>query len=199
MQLSINKVKQSGENIVEIQGGSSVVRIYPESSISTHTPTSAANTIEVFTTLTRESRTMKTAHGNLLINSIGEFEQNEIFLSTHINGERATDDAELNLVEVEVEGVKVLYYNSPASLNREVLNELGAIHVLVLEVQENYEQQLKAISAIDPQILIPVASPKADLAKFKQELGIAFESQPKFKAKASDFQVEEYLLQGVEL
>jgi hypothetical protein len=131
----------------------------------------------------------------MVVSSPGEFEKSGIFVFAQKNATH--DKANINFVEVDAENVRVLYYASNSELDRDLLNQIGVIHVLVVEVKKDFANLIKAISTIDPQILIPLFNEGVDVEKFKSELGIKFDQEKKFKCSASDFLNEEYVLHGV--
>jgi hypothetical protein len=144
-----------------------------------------------------EMRSRITTGGGLIIITPGEYEKHEVFVSTHKN---STSAAVTDVIEAEVDKVRIAYISSDIELNKEILESLGVIHVLILEVVDNFEKQLKVIGQIDPQLLVPIASEglaKDRFDKFISDLGVKFEEINKYKAKSTDFANEEYVMQGI--
>lgn len=135
----------------------------------------------------------KTAKEGMVIASPGEFEKDGMFIFTS----GSSGNELIDLVEVEAEGIRVLYYASNEEINRDLLNQIGVIDILVLQVDANYSKQIKTVSVIDPQVLVPMFADGVDKEKFKTEVGVKFEEVNKYKVKAGDFANEEYILHGV--
>lgn len=146
----------------------------------------------------REQRNLHGSGGGMVIASPGEFEKDGVFVWAQINNLEGEEKA-IDLVELEAEGVRVLYSSSTTEVRRDLLNDMGVIDVMVLFVQPEFQKQVKSVSAVDPQILIPVFAEGVDQERFKKEVGAKFESESKYKCKAIDFMNEEYVLQGVVL
>lgn len=134
----------------------------------------------------------------------GEYELAEVFISAQLNYPEGGDfqptlSDQLDLIEVEIDGVRVLYCGSDTPLNKKLLAQLGVIDVLLIRVGSDITQQVKTVSSVDPQVVIPMGLDKETVEKFKHELGTVFTPEKKFKAKAVDFAAEEYVLRGIEL
>lgn len=136
-----------------------------------------------------------TKEGGMSVVSPGEFEKAGIYVLAQKNSPK--DPGMMNFIEIEVENVRVLYYSAASEINRDLVNQIGVIDVLILGVFKDFENQVKAVSVIDPQILVPVFGPNVDIEKFKSEVGAKFDEEKKFKCSASDFSNEEYVLHGV--
>lgn len=148
--------------------------------------------IEVLTQIAEPS-VRKTAQGGMVIASPGEFEKDGMFIFTA----DTTGNERIDMVEVEAEGIRVLYYAASEEINRDVLNQIGVIDILVLQIGPEYAKQIKTVSIIDPQVLIPVFTEGVDVEKFKADVGVKFEETNKYKCKSTDFALEEYVLHGV--
>ncbi len=141
-----------------------------------------------------QGQTKKLANG-LLISQQGEYEVSEMFISA----QSAVDSGELDIVEVEADGVRVLLVSTAQNLPKEILSDLGVIDVLVLQlVSGSLSEQLKIVNTVDPQLVIPVGA-QAEVDKFKSELGVTFQQEKKLKLKSADFENEDFVLRGIEL
>jgi hypothetical protein len=141
-----------------------------------------------------QGQTKKLPNG-LLISQQGEYEVSEMFISA----QSAVDSGELDIVEVEADGVRVLLVSTAQNLPKEILSDLGVIDVLVLQlVNGSLSEQLKIVNTVDPQLVIPVGA-QADVDKFKTELGVTFQPEKKLKLKSADFENEDFVLRGIEL
>lgn len=146
-----------------------------------------------------DEKTVKDKNGNLIVTDLGEYEKGGNFVSVYDLKHLAGTRVELKIIEVEFEGVRMLYYSQEEELAKELLTELGVVDIMFVKVAKDFKQQLKAINAIDPQILIPLFD-DAELEKnFVSEIGMNFDPQKKLKAKAAEFTNEEYVMQGVKL
>jgi hypothetical protein len=132
--------------------------------------------------------------GGMVISSPGEFEKDGVFVWAQRN---KTEGSEIDFVEIEAERVRVLYTSTATEIKKDLLSDLGLIDVMILKVEEKFDQQVKSVSAIDPQILIPIFTEGVDKDKFKKEVGSKFEEEKKLKCKASDFTNEDYVTQGI--
>lgn len=189
MVISVESQKQLGQYL-SINGKDQLANIYTKSLDPRQFAASPA--IEILTQVA-EPTLQKTEKSGMIIGSPGEFEKDGMFVFAL----DSTANGLIDLVEIESEGIRVLYYTATEEINRDVLNQIGVIDVLVLQVEANYTKQLKTISIIDPQVLIPVFTNGVDVEKFKPEIGVKFEEMAKYKCKASDFDNEEYMLHGV--
>lgn len=144
-----------------------------------------------------ESSNFVTEAGGIVVAGAGEFEKNGVFVMTMKN--RPQDKQFLNMVEVEIDGIRILYYSATSEINKEALNEIGLVDILVLSVNKDFTNQLRAVSVIDPQVLIPIYNEGVDQEKFRAEIGVKFEQRKKYKCKVNDFSQEDYKLQAVEL
>lgn len=146
-----------------------------------------------------ESSNFVTDNGGIVVAGAGEFEKNGVFVLTMKN--RNSDKEFLNVVEVELDGVRVLYYSATSEVNKDSLGEIGLVDVLLIKVNKDFNNQLKAVSVIDPQVVIPIFDPSSEeiREKFKSDLGVQFDQEKKFKCRAIDFSNDEYALQGVEI
>ncbi len=141
-----------------------------------------------------KAQTRKLASG-LLISQQGEYEVSEMFISA----QSAADSGELDIVEVEADGVRVLLVSIAQNLPKEILSDLGVIDVLILQlVSGSLSEQLKIVNTVDPQLVIPVGE-QADVDKFKTELGVTFQVEKKLKLRSIDFENEDFVLRGIEL
>lgn len=131
--------------------------------------------------------------GLLRVTIPGEFESAGIFVTSHSTH---PESGILDLVEIEYEGVRCVYYSGEKNLEKDLLVDLGAVDVLLLRTSTGVQEQIKAINALDPQILVPFGE---QVAQLESEMEMQFQSEKKLKAKHTDFQQEEYVLQVVKL
>jgi hypothetical protein len=170
-------------------------QVYLVKSLAAKDQKSLATGGSVIINLSGKGESKKLAEGGILVAGTGEYELGGVFISAQSNQEGAEA---LDLVEVELDGVRVLVYGDAKDVNKQLLEQLGVIDVLVIEVAENFEQQLKAVSTVDPQVVIPVGNSEL-VTKFLTELGVVSTTEKKFKAKAADFATEEYILKALQL
>lgn len=136
---------------------------------------------------------------SLEIASIGEFEKMGIFVTCQTN-DKMMEDPLIDVVEVEIDGMRVLYYFAEEEFDKSLFDTIGDIDVMVLNICENQQHQIKAVGVVDPKILIPVSNNPELQQKFIKELGIqAAEPMDKYKCRKQDFEVEEYATQIVQL
>lgn len=185
-------LNSSGQAIsIENNEQSKVLVVQSESDLSKSTIDSVQGAVVLRDGL---GQTKKLANG-LLISQQGEYEVSEMFISA----QSAADSGELDIVEVEADGVRVLLVSTSQNLPKEILSDLGVIDVLVLQlVSGALSEQLKIVNTVDPQLIIPVGA-QADVDKFKTELGVTFQTEKKLKLKSADFENEDFVLRGIEL
>lgn len=145
--------------------------------------------------LTAAGESLRLESGSIFINGPGEFEVNEVFIGA-IN---STADSNLDLVEIELDGVRTLFFNGNKEIDHKVLDDIGVVDVLVMRLAGDAKTLNKTVSAVDPQIVIPLGGSAELKTSFKSELGIEFESTDTFSANQADFASEDYVLRGVEI
>lgn len=200
MQISLAKAKDNV--IININAATTEVFLHPNLSEADLAKYEKVDSIAIAVGESAVRASRKLAGGGLLVSLPGEYEKSEVFISAQVNhgeDEASASSANLDVVEVEAEGVRVMYYASAKAVNKKLIADMGVIDVLVLEVASDFSQQLKAVSSIDPQIVVPVSADKELLGKFKTELGANFTEEKKLKVKSTDFANEEYVMQGVQL
>jgi|GEM_PF-5058612 len=154
--------------------------------------------ISVFTHPTKDLvESHKYGESGLLVCDNGEFEKEGVFITTQSNN--AKSEGVLDVIEVEAEGIRVLYYAAGNELEKGTFEQLGDAHILILDVQPDFGNQQKSLQYIDPQVLMPVSADEGALVRFYNTIGITFEDTGKFKAKSQEFQAEEYTVRGVKL
>ena len=158
---------------------------------------------------------MKTDQSGFVVATPGEYEKDDIFVSArhnHKDGDVSSDSQPmssatfspssafgLDVVEVEVEGVNILYYASSEIINKTILSELADIHILIIDLADDITNQLKVINKVDPQVVIPFSDNKSLVEEFKKESGVNYTESKKYKFKLSNFVNEEYVLTGMDL
>lgn len=193
MQITLSK--KDGVPAIELSGDAQSV--YITTAASKTNKWSIESEVIVVATDAKQP-TEKTKGGGLILADQGEFEKDGIFINIYEKKPSGTGRGfNLDLVEVEYEGVRILYYALAEEFSKELLTDLGVIDILILDVRGDYKQQLKAVNSIDPQILLPISAEPETMSKFKQDLGAQLEVQKRFKAKAADFVNDEYVMHSV--
>ncbi len=105
----------------------------------------------------------------------------------------------LDVIEIEIDSIRVLFFASKKIINKDLLNDLGVIDVMIVSLDENLEAQVKSVSKVDPQIVIPLSDDQKLIEKFKNEVGGKSSETKKYKCKSTDFSSEDFVLEVIVL
>jgi hypothetical protein len=209
MQIKLSSFKSKSKNAIDIKGKNKQVRIITTETEIDDLPDD--DNLYVLVQSPEDEHTSLNDKGHLVVCTTGEYEQDEIFISTQVNNvEKKREDEEvvsgktlqkvLDIVEVEVDGVRVMYFRDDMRIDKDTLNQIGIVDIMIVDVGDNVKQQLKEVNSVDPQIVVPFSVDAGDrYDEFKSEIEIKFSEEKKIKAKQSDFSSEDYVLQGIEL
>jgi hypothetical protein len=207
MQIKLSSFKSKKKNAIDIVGKNQTVRIITTEASQSDLPDD--DKIYVLANSSADEHTDINKSGFLTVSTTGEYEQKEVFISSQLNNvekkkenlsEKEASELQkiIDVIEIEIDGVRILYFRDDSKLDKDTLNNLGIVDIMIVDLGENVKQQVKEVSTVDPQVVIPYTIDKSEeLDKFKSELEIKFDEEKKYKAKQTDFSSEDYVLSGV--
>lgn len=188
--MQIEKKYVNGLTCIEISSDEKTTAVLLEAS---PTVVKSSSQSVVYKKITAKPEKLKDKDNRLHITTAGEYEKDGIFLTAIAAKNRES----LDLIEIEVENIRVLVYLADEVIEREVLKSLGVIDIMILPVTNPEMAVSQMLGVIDPRVLLMTDIKAGAAEKFATTAAINFEKTKKYKCKQSDFSGEEFLLEGI--
>jgi len=132
--------------------------------------------------------------GAFSINTPGEYETKEVWVLSMPMDVNEFDKN--NIYVITADEIRIAFLGAGVKeLTKKQIEKVGIIDVIICNLEGDLKLQLKNISEIDPQVLIPIGDSKEQLESISKELGIkAVEETKKYKLNYDEFQKDDYQL-----